>query len=104
MSTNVVAFLLLNKFRDNEDCNLEKLISAFDDLRKELEWANKDLAFHGETADIVDYAVNYNTKYFDGPQKFFYFYFYFKTLFLLLVRNYGTSFSKTTKANNKTDL
>lgn len=60
MSTNVVAFLLLNKFRDKEDCHLEKLVSAFDEIRKELEWANKDLAFCGETVDIVKHAVSHS--------------------------------------------
>lgn len=56
MSTNVVAFLLLNKFRDG--CTLDNLIEAFDSIRQELEWSNKDLAFCGESIDIINHAVN----------------------------------------------
>jgi len=32
MSTNVIAFLLLNKFRDG--CTLDKLVEAFDLMRQ----------------------------------------------------------------------
>lgn len=56
MSTNVVAFLLLNKFRDG--CTLEKLVEAFDMIKQELECDNKDLAFCGETIDIVNHALD----------------------------------------------
>ncbi|XP_057339821.1 glycerol-3-phosphate acyltransferase 1, mitochondrial isoform X1 [Microplitis mediator] len=55
MSTNVVAFLLLNKFR--EGCTLDKLVEAFDSLKQELEWTNKDIAFCGETIDVINYAL-----------------------------------------------
>ncbi|XP_034949912.1 glycerol-3-phosphate acyltransferase 1, mitochondrial isoform X2 [Chelonus insularis] len=55
MSTNVVAFLLLNKFRDG--CTLDRLIEAFDTLRHELDWAQKDVAFFGETIDIINHAL-----------------------------------------------
>ncbi|OXU29518.1 hypothetical protein TSAR_003830 [Trichomalopsis sarcophagae] len=55
MSTNVVAFLLLNKFR--EGCTLDKLVEAFDALRQELEWAKRDVAFCGETIDIINHAM-----------------------------------------------
>lgn len=56
MSTNVVAFLLLNKFRDG--CTLDKLVETFDLIRQELESRNKDLAFCGETVDIINHAVS----------------------------------------------
>lgn len=56
MSTNVVAFLLLNKFRDG--CTLDKLVEAFDSIRQELEFAEKNTAFCGENVDIVNHAVS----------------------------------------------
>ncbi|CAL7938466.1 unnamed protein product [Xylocopa violacea] len=56
MSTNVVAFLLLNKFRDG--CTLDKLVEAFDLIRQELETRNKDVAFCGETIDIINHALD----------------------------------------------
>ncbi|CAK9807765.1 Glycerol-3-phosphate acyltransferase 1, mitochondrial [Anthophora quadrimaculata] len=56
MSTNVVAFLLLNKFRDG--CTLDDLIKAFDLTRQELEVRNKDIAFCGETVDIINHAMD----------------------------------------------
>ena len=56
MSTNVVAFLLLNKFRDG--CTLDKLVEAFDSIRQELEWAKRDVAFCGESIDVVNHAVS----------------------------------------------
>ncbi|KAF7993444.1 hypothetical protein HCN44_010039 [Aphidius gifuensis] len=55
MSTNIVAFLLLNKFRYG--CSLDKLVMAFDELRLELESKNKDLAFCGENIDIINHAL-----------------------------------------------
>ena len=61
MSTNVVAFLLLNRFRDG--CTLDKLVEAFDAMRIELETAKRDVAFCGETIDIINHAVsNENEK------------------------------------------
>lgn len=56
MSTNVVAFLLLYKFR--EGCTLENLVEAFDKLWQELDIARRDIAFCGETVDIVEHAVS----------------------------------------------
>ncbi|XP_012220470.1 glycerol-3-phosphate acyltransferase 1, mitochondrial isoform X2 [Linepithema humile] len=55
MSTNVVAFLLLNRFRDG--CTLDKLIEAFDSIRQELEFSDKDVAFCGESVDIIKHAL-----------------------------------------------
>jgi len=55
MSTNVVAFLLLNKFRDG--CTLDKLVEAFDSIRQELEFSEKNIAFCGENVDIINHAV-----------------------------------------------
>ncbi|GAB1860008.1 Glycerol-3-phosphate acyltransferase, mitochondrial [Camponotus japonicus] len=56
MSTNVVAFLLLNRFRDG--CTLDKLIEAFESIRLELEFNNMDIAFCGENIDIVKHALD----------------------------------------------
>lgn len=56
MSTNVVAFLLLNKFRDG--CTLDRLVEAFDTTRQELEWSRKNIAFCGESIDIINHAVS----------------------------------------------
>lgn len=56
MSTNVVAFLLLNKFRDG--CTLDKLVEEFETIRLELEFNNMDVAFCGENIDIIKHAVS----------------------------------------------
>lgn len=56
MSTNVVAFLLLNKFRDG--CTLDRLVEAFDSVRQELERGDKNIAFCGESIDIINHAVS----------------------------------------------
>lgn len=56
MSTNVVAFILLNKFRDG--CTLDKLVEEFESIRHELEVANKDLAFTGDSVDVINHAVS----------------------------------------------
>ncbi|KYN23327.1 PREDICTED: glycerol-3-phosphate acyltransferase 1, mitochondrial isoform X2 [Trachymyrmex cornetzi] len=56
MSTNVVAFLLLNKFRDG--CTLDKLVEAFDSIRQELEFSEKNIAFCGESVDIINHALD----------------------------------------------
>lgn len=56
MSTNVVAFLLLNKFRDG--CTLDQLVESFDVIRKELEWKSMDMAFCGESVDIINHALD----------------------------------------------
>ncbi|XP_066581402.1 glycerol-3-phosphate acyltransferase 1, mitochondrial isoform X2 [Prorops nasuta] len=56
MSTNIIAFLLLNKFRTG--CTLDKLVEAFHAMRQELEWSNKDVAFCGENIDIINHALD----------------------------------------------
>lgn len=56
MSTNVVAFLLLNKFRNG--CTLDELIEAFDLIIQELEKRNKNIMFYGETINIIEHALN----------------------------------------------
>ncbi|XP_012259911.2 glycerol-3-phosphate acyltransferase 1, mitochondrial isoform X2 [Athalia rosae] len=56
MSTNVVAFLLLNKFRDG--CTLDMLVESFDSSRQELEWRRKNIAFCGESIDIINHALS----------------------------------------------
>ncbi|XP_015514001.1 glycerol-3-phosphate acyltransferase 1, mitochondrial isoform X2 [Neodiprion pinetum] len=56
MSTNVVAFLLLNKFRDG--CTLDRLVESFDSIRQELEWSQRNIAFCGESIDIINHALD----------------------------------------------
>ncbi|XP_043682974.1 glycerol-3-phosphate acyltransferase 1, mitochondrial isoform X2 [Vespula pensylvanica] len=56
MSTNVVACLLLNKFRDG--CTLDKLVESFDVIRREFEWKHVDMAFSGESIDIINHALD----------------------------------------------
>lgn len=56
MSTNVVAFLLLNKFRDG--CTLDRLVESFDSIRQELECGQKNIAFCGESIDVINHALN----------------------------------------------
>ncbi|XP_063988733.1 glycerol-3-phosphate acyltransferase 1, mitochondrial isoform X2 [Diachasmimorpha longicaudata] len=55
MSTNLVAFILLNKYRDG--CTMDELVDIFNSLRQELEAAGKDLAFCGESLDIINHAL-----------------------------------------------
>lgn len=56
MSTNAVAFLLLNKFRTG--ATLAQLVAALDELRIELARANKDVGFSGDSVDVIYYAVS----------------------------------------------
>ena len=56
MSTNVVAFILLNKFRNG--CTLDRLVEEFESIRQELERATKDLAFTGDSVDVINHAVS----------------------------------------------
>lgn len=56
MSTNIIAFLLLNKFR--EGCTLDQLVEAFDSMRQELELKDTNVAFCGENVDIIKHAVS----------------------------------------------
>lgn len=54
MSTNVVACLLLNKFRNG--CTLDKLVESFDEIREDFK--DDDLAFTGKTIDIINHALD----------------------------------------------
>ncbi|XP_015179455.1 PREDICTED: glycerol-3-phosphate acyltransferase 1, mitochondrial isoform X2 [Polistes dominula] len=54
MSTNVVACLLLNKFRNG--CSLDKLVESFDEVREDFK--DDDLAFTGQTIDIINHALD----------------------------------------------
>ncbi|KAJ8974764.1 hypothetical protein NQ317_008203 [Molorchus minor] len=56
MSTNALAFLLLTKFR--EGASIEELVIALDNLRKELEYARRDLGFTGDSIDVIKYAAD----------------------------------------------
>ncbi|XP_033208938.1 glycerol-3-phosphate acyltransferase 1, mitochondrial isoform X2 [Belonocnema kinseyi] len=56
MSTNIVAFLLLYKFRDG--CTLDTLVEALDSMRQELEWAKRDVSFCGESIDVINHALD----------------------------------------------
>ncbi|XP_067010408.2 glycerol-3-phosphate acyltransferase 1, mitochondrial isoform X2 [Anabrus simplex] len=55
MSTNAVAFLLLNKYRAGT--SLDNLVKALDALRKELMYGEKDMGFTGESVDVINHAV-----------------------------------------------
>ncbi|KAI4479543.1 hypothetical protein M0804_010940 [Polistes exclamans] len=54
MSTNVVACLLLNKFRNG--CTLDELVESFDEIREDFK--DDDLAFTGQTIDIINHALD----------------------------------------------
>ncbi|KAK9294563.1 hypothetical protein QLX08_010868 [Tetragonisca angustula] len=56
MSTNVVAFILLYIHRDG--CTMDELIETFDLIREELESRNKNIAFCGESIDIINHALD----------------------------------------------
>ncbi|XP_044743140.1 glycerol-3-phosphate acyltransferase 1, mitochondrial isoform X3 [Chrysoperla carnea] len=56
MSTNAVAFLLLNRFRDG--CTMDQLVVALDKLRAEVDWAGRDLGFSGDSLDVVNHALD----------------------------------------------
>lgn len=55
MSTNALAFLLLNKFRNG--AKIEELILALDELRNDLAFVRRDLGFSGDSIDVILYAV-----------------------------------------------
>jgi len=57
MSTNAVAFLLLNKFRNGT--NLEELAQALDDMRLDIRSANLELGFSGDSVDVINHAVRH---------------------------------------------
>lgn len=56
MSTNVLAFLLLTRYRDG--ASLEELVKALDDLRIDLKYARRDIGFTGDSIDVINYAVS----------------------------------------------
>lgn len=56
MSTNALAFLLLNRFRNGT--TTENLVVALDELREELSERNKDLGFSGDSLDVIYYAMD----------------------------------------------
>lgn len=56
MSTNILAFLLLNKYRDG--VRIEKLVISFDRLRKQLNSDSRDLGFSGNSIDVINNAVS----------------------------------------------
>ncbi|KAK7863758.1 hypothetical protein R5R35_011159 [Gryllus longicercus] len=55
MSTNAIAFLLLNKHRCGT--TLGNLVRSLDELRKELLVSERDVGFCGESIDVVNHAV-----------------------------------------------
>lgn len=55
MSTNALAFLLLNKFRNG--ATITELCLALDTLRLDILESNKDLGFTGDSVDVIHYAV-----------------------------------------------
>lgn len=55
MSTNVVAFLMLTRFRDG--ATIQEIADKLDELRKEQ--LNIDFAFEGESLDIVEHALKF---------------------------------------------
>lgn len=56
MSTNALAFLLLTQYR--EGASIEHLVNALDNLRKDLEYARRDIGFTGDSIDVINYAVS----------------------------------------------
>lgn len=56
MSTNALAFLLLTKYRTG--ASLKQLANALEDLKKELEFAGRDVGFSGDPVDVINYAVD----------------------------------------------
>ncbi|XP_012280948.1 glycerol-3-phosphate acyltransferase 1, mitochondrial isoform X2 [Orussus abietinus] len=56
MSTNIVAFLMLNKGRNG--FTLDKLVEEFDQIKEKLSWSNMDLVFNGRTIDIINHAID----------------------------------------------
>jgi len=56
MSTNAVAFLLLNRFRNG--VSMDKLVEALEKLRQDLFYAGRDVGFTGDMVDIINHAVS----------------------------------------------
>ncbi|GJQ71556.1 hypothetical protein Trydic_g11264 [Trypoxylus dichotomus] len=55
MSTNAVAFLLLNKYR--KGVAIDELVDALDELRADLLSIKRDLGFTGDSLDVINYAI-----------------------------------------------
>ncbi|XP_055616863.1 glycerol-3-phosphate acyltransferase 1, mitochondrial isoform X2 [Toxorhynchites rutilus septentrionalis] len=56
MTTNALAFLLLNRFRDGAPLSI--LTEALDELRDILSSSSRDLGFTGTSEDVIRYAVD----------------------------------------------
>jgi hypothetical protein len=56
MSTNAVAFLLLNQFRNG--VSMDKLVEAMEKLKQDLFYAGHDVGFTGDMMDIINHAVS----------------------------------------------
>ncbi|XP_055542737.1 glycerol-3-phosphate acyltransferase 1, mitochondrial isoform X2 [Wyeomyia smithii] len=56
MTTNALAFLLLNRFRDGAPISM--LIEALDELRAILNLSSRDLGFTGTSEDVIKYAAD----------------------------------------------
>ncbi|XP_058450129.1 glycerol-3-phosphate acyltransferase 1, mitochondrial isoform X2 [Malaya genurostris] len=56
MTTNALAFLLLNRFRDGAPLSI--LSEALDELRNILDSSSRDLGFTGKSEDVVKYAAD----------------------------------------------
>ncbi|KAJ9597799.1 hypothetical protein L9F63_011341, partial [Diploptera punctata] len=56
MSTNAVAFLLLNKFRNG--VSMERLVGAMEQLKKDLFNAGRDVGFSGDMMDVINHACD----------------------------------------------
>ncbi|XP_072177882.1 glycerol-3-phosphate acyltransferase 1, mitochondrial-like isoform X2 [Diadema setosum] len=55
MSTNLVAFLLLTKFRQGVE--MAQLVEAVDNLKRDVMLRGRDVGFTGETADVIKHTV-----------------------------------------------
>uniref|UniRef100_A0A1Q3FGU4 Putative glycerol-3-phosphate acyltransferase 1 mitochondrial n=2 Tax=Culex tarsalis TaxID=7177 RepID=A0A1Q3FGU4_CULTA len=55
MTTNALAFLLLNRFRDGAPLSI--LAEALDEMRRVLEGDSRDLGFTGTSEDVIKYAA-----------------------------------------------
>ncbi|XP_053682583.1 glycerol-3-phosphate acyltransferase 1, mitochondrial isoform X2 [Sabethes cyaneus] len=56
MTTNALAFLLLNRFRDGAPLSI--LTEALDELRNVLDMSSRDLGFTGTSEDVIKYAAD----------------------------------------------
>ncbi|PNF43320.1 Glycerol-3-phosphate acyltransferase 1, mitochondrial [Cryptotermes secundus] len=56
MSTNAVAFLLLNRFRNG--VIMDKLVEAMEKLKKDLFYAGRDFGFTGDMVDVINHACD----------------------------------------------